>query len=156
MGGMIAQRLAVEHATKVRSLCLIYTVPSLEHFVGWDVIAQRDAAPIPTSREEAADLYVRSEAPCGSPAYETDVAWLHELGGLAWDRGHDPQGVERQTSAIQFQPDFSDGLDRIDVPTLILYGDSDQLLSHHGSEELAETIKGSKLKIYPGMGHMDL
>lgn len=153
MGGMIAQRLAVEHRNRVRSLCLIYTVPSLQYFLAAEIIAERGSVPTPTTRAEAVELYVRNEEPCGSPGYPTNEEWLRELGGLMWDRGYDIEGVQRQTRAIEAQPDLRDGLDGIAVPTLLLHGDSDRLLSHAGSEELARTIPGAELRVYPGMGH---
>lgn len=153
MGGMIAQRLAVEHPEKVLSLCLYYTTPASEYLVGKEALAERENLPIPSTREEAMDLYVLNEAPCGSPAYPTDVNWLRELGGLMWDRGFDKEGIDRQRHAIASQPDLRDGLDNVAVPTLILHGDADQLIAPGASRRLAEIISGSKLHIYPGMGH---
>lgn len=46
-----------------------------------------------------------------------------------------------------------DELSQINVPTLIIGGDSDKVVGSHSSEELAERISGSKLKLYKGLGH---
>ncbi len=45
-------------------------------------------------------------------------------------------------------------LDKINVPTLIMCGDEDQLTPVKYSQFLLERIKGSRLEILPGAGHM--
>jgi non-heme chloroperoxidase len=52
------------------------------------------------------------------------------------------------------ETDFSDDLKKIDVPTLILHGDGDQIVPIADSALLsAKLVKNSKLKIYPGFPH---
>jgi pimeloyl-ACP methyl ester carboxylesterase len=154
MGGMIAQLLATRHPARVRSLGLLYTAANVHHFVdAEDVIAERSETAIPTTREEFVPAYVASEARCASPAYPQDVPWLTELGGLAWDAGYDPAGIDRQLAALLAYPDQSEADRAIAVPTVIIAGDGDRLISFRASEELHAAIPGSTLHIMPGMGH---
>ena len=52
------------------------------------------------------------------------------------------------------ETDFTDDLKKLDVPTLIMHGDDDQIVPIDASARPASKIvKGSTLKIYPGAPH---
>ena len=52
------------------------------------------------------------------------------------------------------ETDFTGDLKRIDVPTLIMHGDDDQIVPIAASAMLsAKLVKGSTLKVYPGFSH---
>jgi non-heme chloroperoxidase len=52
------------------------------------------------------------------------------------------------------ETDLTEDLKRIDVPTLILHGDDDQIVPIAASALLsAKIVKGAKLKVYPGAPH---
>jgi len=52
------------------------------------------------------------------------------------------------------ETDFTEDLKKIDVPTLIMHGDDDQIVPIADSAMLsAKLVKGSALKIYPGLSH---
>ena len=52
------------------------------------------------------------------------------------------------------ETDFTDDLKKIDVPTLIMHGDDDQIVPIDASARLsAKLVKGATLKIYPGAPH---
>jgi len=52
------------------------------------------------------------------------------------------------------ETDFTEDLKRIDVPTLILHGDDDQIVPIADSSLLsAKLVKNSTLKVYPGLPH---
>jgi non-heme chloroperoxidase len=52
------------------------------------------------------------------------------------------------------ETDFNSDLETIDVPTLVLHGDDDQIVPYQDAGVLsAKIIKGAKLKIYPGYPH---
>ena len=52
------------------------------------------------------------------------------------------------------ETDFTDDLRAIDVPTLIMHGDDDQIVPIADSAELAITlVKNARLKVYPGLSH---
>ncbi|RMU93436.1 Arylesterase [Pseudomonas coronafaciens pv. coronafaciens] len=53
-------------------------------------------------------------------------------------------------SATDFRPDMA----KIDVPTLVIHGDGDQVVPFEASgKRAAEMIKGAVLKVYPGAPH---
>jgi pimeloyl-ACP methyl ester carboxylesterase len=150
MGGMVAQALAIHHRPDVRSLALFYTAGSARHLVGGD----RDAAtlasvPSATTREEAVARYVEQERVCSSTRYAFDDDWKATLGGLMWDRCYDPGGVVRQREALGDVGADLGSVRTLDVPTTLIHGDADRLISPEGSRELHETIEGSRL----WMGH---
>ncbi len=52
------------------------------------------------------------------------------------------------------ETDFTEDLKRIDVPTLILHGDDDQIVPIDASaRKTAQLVRDAKLKIYPGAPH---
>jgi len=52
------------------------------------------------------------------------------------------------------ETDFTEDLKKIDVPTLILHGDDDQIVPIDDSARRSATlVKGSTLKVYPGLSH---
>lgn len=153
MGGMVAQHLALDHPTRVLTLALIYTAPSTDFLAGRDLVDERMQRPRARDRDEAIALYLDNEAPCASPGYAQDTAWLRELGGQMYDRNYDPDGIERQMESLDNSPDRIPRLHRIAVPTTILHGDGDRLIGADGSMVMHELIADSKLTIYPGMGH---
>ena len=154
LGGMVAQELVIRHPTRVRSLCLIYSAPNGLHFVrDPEVEAARSPDHPPRDRAEAIEQYVANERFCGSRDYPFDVEWIRELGGIMWDRGWYPEGIERQRAAIPEPPDRSPALRAVTVPTLLIHGDADRLINPTGSEALAEAMPAANLHIFPGMGH---
>jgi non-heme chloroperoxidase len=52
------------------------------------------------------------------------------------------------------ETDFTEDLKKVDVPTLILHGDDDQIVPIADSSKLSvKLIKGASLKVYPGAPH---
>ena len=53
-------------------------------------------------------------------------------------------------SATDFRPDLS----KIDVPTLVIHGDDDQIVPFEvGGKRSADMVSGAQLKVYAGSGH---
>jgi pimeloyl-ACP methyl ester carboxylesterase len=154
MGGMIAQRLMLSNPEDVASATLFYTAASPAHVLGnARSVETLNGIPRPATREEAIELYVEQERLCASTAFPFDEEWKRELGGLMWDRDHDRDGVARQARALfDHQVDLSE-LKSVTIPTLLIHGTSDRLLSHDGSVELHRAISGSDLWLIEGMGH---
>lgn len=65
-------------------------------------------------------------------------------------------GIKGEVDCIkQFsETDFTEDLKKIDVPTLIVHGDDDQIVPIGASARLsAKLVKGAALKVYPGGAH---
>ena len=153
MGGIIAQELVLRHPERVRSLGLMYTAATPDHFIGRDAIEERMSDALPSTREGFVRFYPASEAGCASTAYPQDVAWLAEVAGEIWDNGWDPAGIERQLAALLQWTGSLDAMRNVTTPTTILAGDADQLIDYAASRELHDAMPGSTLTIFPGMGH---
>jgi pimeloyl-ACP methyl ester carboxylesterase len=64
-----------------------------------------------------------------------------------------PARVWRAMFAALLQYDDTDRLARIDVPTLLLWGDHDPLVAHDSQIALCEQIPDATLLVYEGVGH---
>jgi non-heme chloroperoxidase len=65
-------------------------------------------------------------------------------------------GIKGQYDCIKAfsETDFNDDLKKMDVPTLVMHGDDDQIVPFHDSGELtAKIVKGAQLKVYKGFPH---
>jgi pimeloyl-ACP methyl ester carboxylesterase len=65
-----------------------------------------------------------------------------------------PEIYARQMGAIMARKDSRPWLGEISVPTLVLSGDQDLLISNEFSREMAGAIPGAVLEIVPQCGHM--
>jgi len=75
-----------------------------------------------------------------------DSFWLQGMQG----------GLKAEFDCIKAfsETDFTEDLKKIDVPTLIIHGDDDQIVPINDSALLsAALVKGSTLKVYPGAPH---
>ena len=64
-----------------------------------------------------------------------------------------PAVVWRDAFAALFDDDFSAEIDRIVVPTLVVWGDRDAMCPPGDQERVIRAIKGSRLLTYAGAGH---
>jgi 3-oxoadipate enol-lactonase len=149
MGGMIAQELALLHPRRVRSLLLACTscgglrskLPDLRRFrerakwdgrtpeeriLGWNPLLYADSTPAGRIDE---DTVVR-------------LRWYPTA-----------RGYLSQLSAVVRWSSYS-RLRRIQVPTLIVHGDSDLLIPPKNAEILARRIPGARMRIIPDAGHI--
>jgi pimeloyl-ACP methyl ester carboxylesterase len=154
MGGMIAQILAIEYPERVRSLTSIMSTTGNDQ-VGQATEAAHSLLLLPpaTTREEAMDRTVLFHRTAGSPAYPTEETELRDRAARSFDRAFDPPGVERQLAAAIATPDRTEGLRRIDRPTLVIHGAQDTLIAVDGGQATAEAIPGAELIVFDGMGH---
>jgi len=70
--------------------------------------------------------------------------------GLSQDR----EAVAAGLLALRDRPDARPGLAAIDVPTLVIVGDEDATTPPSAAEALAAGIRGAKLVVLPGAGHL--
>ena len=74
-------------------------------------------------------------------------------GRCAGSRSFRPSGVLRQTAAIVASPDRTAGLQQVRVPSLVIHGLADPLVKPSGGIATARAIPGSRLLMFPEMGH---
>lgn len=64
-----------------------------------------------------------------------------------------PARVWREMFAAMLQYDDLSELPRIAVPTLLVWGDADGLVTREMQEQLAAALPSAELIVYPGAGH---
>jgi pimeloyl-ACP methyl ester carboxylesterase len=154
MGGMIAQAFAIRHPAATRSLTSIMSTPDpvrvgqptdeeLEHMFSGGA-ATREAVIADT---------LTSWRRTGSPALGIDEAWVADATGRAFDRSFDPKGALRQLGAIVGSADRRPGLSEVAVPTLVVHGRIDPLVTLGGGEATAAAVPGATLLVIDDMGH---
>ena len=155
MGGFIAQAVAVRAPSRLASLTLFMTstgsrrVGYASRKVVTAVLRTRPAAGRAGAIQASIDMYRL----IGSRDYPIEPEFAHELAGQSYDRGYDPAGSARQLAAIVVQPNRRAALARLRLPTLVIHGLHDPLVSVSGGIALARTIPGARLVAFHGMGH---
>jgi pimeloyl-ACP methyl ester carboxylesterase len=154
MGGMIAQTMASEQPARVRSLVSIMSTTG-KRTVGWmhPRLVPAMLRPVRAGRDAYADASVEMWKLIGSPGFPRHEERTRELAGEAYDRGVSGAGALRQMMAILTQPNRSDALRRLRLPTLVVHGLNDRLVHASGGRATAAAIPGAELLLVDGMGH---
>jgi pimeloyl-ACP methyl ester carboxylesterase len=155
MGGFIAQTVALRHPDRVRSLSLLMTSTG-SRLVGRPrlrmagrLLRRRPAV----DRESAVEGVVGALRLIASPGYGFEEARLRDVAGRSYDRAYDPAGYFRQLAAVSAQSDRTRSLRRVAVPTVVLHGLADPLVSVSGGRAIARAMQGARFVGFPGMGH---
>jgi pimeloyl-ACP methyl ester carboxylesterase len=153
MGGMIAQAIAIRHPDRVLSLTSIMSTTG-DRDVGQPTpeAMQMLMQPAPTTREEAIASGVEATRAISSPDM-FDEERARKSAGEAYDRCFYPPGMARQLVGIVASGSRADGLRALDVPTLVIHGRADPLVTPSGGERTAELVPGAELMMIDGMGH---
>lgn len=154
LGGMIAQTMVIEHPSKVRSLTAIMSTTG-DLSVGqpdFKVLSNIGQLPY-NDRQAYMEWRVRALITIGSPKYPFDEETTAKSAGRSWGRDHDPLGMLRQSAAALKSGDRTGALHNVKIPTLVIHGDSDNMINVSGGKATAKAITGSELYIFEGMGH---
>ncbi|WP_239158911.1 alpha/beta fold hydrolase [Winogradskya humida] len=152
MGGMIAQRMAIEHPSRVLTLTSMMSSTG-EPGVGQSTPQAQQVlfAPRPADR----DGYIAAaerDLVWASRRY-ADVGALRELAAAGYDRAYYPAGIARQLGAMILDGSRAEDLAKLQVPTLVIHGLDDTLIEPSGGERTAKLIPGARLMLVPDMGH---
>lgn len=152
MGGMIAQTVAIEHSHRVKTLTSIMSVPGdLAYGTPTPEALTVLVSPPPPDRES----YIKSAANwavwCSKKHFDLEEAM--QRAGREYDRSFYPEGSARQMAAIYASGDRSEALRQLTIPTLVIHGRDDTLLTPSGGERTAELIPNSQLLMLDDMGH---
>jgi pimeloyl-ACP methyl ester carboxylesterase len=154
MGGMIAQTMAVEHTSRVRSLTSIMSTTG-KRTVGWQDPKLLPALLAPRSTER--DAYVAGSEKfwrmIGSPGYPEDPLHTRTKAANTFDRGLNGPGVLRQMMAILTQPNRAPALRSLRIPALVIHGLKDRMVHASGGRATSAAIPGAELLLVDGMGH---
>ncbi|HSP97979.1 MAG TPA: alpha/beta fold hydrolase [Candidatus Dormibacteraeota bacterium] len=163
MGGMIAQELALRHPQRVRGLVLgcTYARPdsgvtatfdeSLAFFGGTK--GPNGEIQVDLSNLDPMAFIGRLLPLTFSPQFiMTELPKLMQVFSGVMQHGFDLGAIMAQVAATQAH-DTVDRLEQINAPTLVLTGDSDQLIPPSNSDVIAARIPGAQLKKLPGGSH---
>ena len=154
MGGMIAQRVTLDHPGRVASLTLLFTNSGSRR----DGLAAPEALrmllkPPPSGREAAIDRLAEVGRVLTGPEYAYDESYWRDLAARCWEHSPEPPGTARQLAAVLGTVSTRDRLHEIQQPTLVIHGTRDLLVRPKGGINLARGIRRSRLLMFDGMGH---
>jgi pimeloyl-ACP methyl ester carboxylesterase len=154
MGGMIVQRLAIDHPDRLLS---VTSVMSRTGEPGYGESAPEAlavlVAPPARSREEYVENHVAALGVYGSKPEWIDADEARARAAAAYDRCYCPAGVGRQMAAVGRDGSRDDALRSVTVPTLVMHGSRDRLIDPSGGRHTAEVIPGARFVEIEGMGH---
>jgi pimeloyl-ACP methyl ester carboxylesterase len=144
---LIARRVALDHPDRVAGLVLeaspttLVGDASLEAFVTSVVAALED--PIDPDFVRAWIGDTSSDDTASRPETDRLVAEVLKVPAHVW----------RQTLGSLLNYDDTSELARLAAPTLLVWGDADQLVTEAAQGALVEAIPNARLTVYPGAGH---
>ena len=152
MGGMIAQKMAIEFPDRVLSLTSMMSSTGEQEYGQSTPEAQQVLfSPRPADR----DGYVAAaerELVWASRRYG-DAAQLRALAAASYDRAYYPAGVPRQLAAMILDGSRAEALKTLSVPTLVIHGLDDTLIGPSGGRRTAELVPGARVLLLEDMGH---
>ncbi len=152
MGGMIAQEMAIGHPTRVASLTSIMSTTGSRRvgqpkFTLLTKLVRLTKGPV--------ESYVEREVEIGrlisGSSFNADET--RTLAERAQRRDVTPDGVARQTAAIAASPDRTASLGKLRLPTLVVHGLEDPLVTPSGGLATTRAIPGARMLAFPDMGH---
>ena len=147
MGGMIAQHFAADYPDRLEKLVLVVTAARenpilLESLEEWIACARRD------DHRALMDSNLRR---IYSDSYYRKNQWMVPItGALTKPRSYDRFLLLAEACRSH---DAWDRLPQITAPTLVIGGEQDRSLGGAASREIAASIPGAQLKMYPQWGH---
>jgi pimeloyl-ACP methyl ester carboxylesterase len=154
MGGMISQCIAIQHPDRVASLTSIMSnTGDRKNGKIHRSLYRKLPKALAKSREEAVDKGVETFRLISGPHFGEHEAELRKLLEEALARSWDSDGTARETMAIAASPDRTAALGSVKAPTLVIHGLLDPLVTPSGGIATAKAIPGSRLLMFPDMGH---
>jgi pimeloyl-ACP methyl ester carboxylesterase len=156
MGGQLAQRTALRHRDRVRSITSSSSLPSdvsglaAARYIRFGTVARLARLKFPEGREGDIALAVAATRIIASAAYPADATAVRQLAERDQVSGvRDAAAQSRQIGAKW----HSGKLAELRVPALVLHGSADPLLRPAAARRTAAAIEGARLVIMPGVGH---
>ncbi len=154
MGGMIVQRLAIDHGNRLLSMTSVMSRTGEPGFGETsDAALAFVTTPPPASRSEYLDHQVAALHVYGSKSEWLDDEAIRARAAAAYDRCFCPEGIVRQIQAILRDGSRTEQLAGIDLPVLVIHGSRDTLIDPSGGRHTAATIPGASYHEIEGMGH---
>jgi len=155
MGGAIAQLITINYPTRVLTLTTIGASsgdPNLPEPTPAASLAVSTPPPAATETDSLVRHLINVYRALGSI---DDEGSLRQRAMMHINRAWYPEGTARQMAAIMIADncDRRKDLEKIHVPTVIIHGDIDPLVSPEAANQVANSIQGAGLYMINGMGH---
>jgi 3-oxoadipate enol-lactonase len=152
MGGMIAQELALAQPERIRTLTIgaSYCGGPEATLMAPEDLQMLGAAFASGDRDQVFRAMWEINL---SPDFREDDSRYAIFSEMAATLSS-PQPVIMQQMRACALHDTHERLGQIDLPTLIIHGDADRLLSYPNGRQIASLIPGAHLETLPGVGHM--
>ena len=156
MGGQLAQRIALRHRSRVRSVTSSASLPSdvgglgAARYVHLGLVARFARMKFPEGRDGDIALGLALARAVASPGYPFDEAEARQRIERDLVSGVRDTGAQSRQASAKWHGGRLAGLH---VPTLVLHGAQDPLLRPAAARRTADAIDGAVLIILPGVGH---
>ena len=150
MGGYVAFAIWRRHRKRVRALVLADTRAGADNAEGKK---KRDEL-IAVARNEGAGAVADRQITglIGKSTREKQPELVERIRTLM--AGESAEGIAGALEAMRGRPDSTTLLSEIDVPTLVVVGEEDVVTPVKEARAMHEAIRGSRLEIIPGAGHL--
>lgn len=155
MGGMIAQRIAIDAPARCATLTSIMSSSGARGLPGprGKVWRAMRAKPKNDEPEAVMRYYLRFFRAIAGPGFPVPEAAMRALVNEAVARNYDPAGPLRQMAAILADTERPKELARVACPTLVIHGDSDPFVRVEAGLDTARRIPGARFAPIAGGGH---
>ncbi|MGW2024947.1 alpha/beta fold hydrolase [Streptomyces decoyicus] len=156
LGGAVAQRIALRHPGRVRTLTSVSAVPGdvaglgALRYIRLGTLGKLARMRFPATPEGDIEAGLALVRLLHSPAHPLDEQATRDMiAGFADAGTRDRHSQSRQIGAQWHGPAIS----RIEVPTLVLHGADDPLVKPAAGRAVAARIPGAQFVSLPGVGH---
>jgi len=143
---LVVRRVALDHPDRVAGLVLESSPTTLRGHPGLDELLKSVISTLqdPIDPDFARSFLADTSSDAIAPAFVDElISELRKVPARAW---------KEMFGSLQSYDDSAE-LDRIDVPTLLAWGDADGLVTRAMQHELVDRIRGAELCVYEGVGH---
>ena len=144
MGSSIAQRFVLDYPERTLGLVLMGSATTWRNPVVWELWDVISTLTDPVDPEFVRGFQESTLAQPVPPAF---------LDTVVQESLKVPARVWKAALEAHLEANYLSELGKINVPTLIVWGDQDAIHPRSEQEALAVAIEGSRLVIYPGAGH---
>ncbi len=156
MGGQLAQRIALRHPGRVRSITSSASLPGDvsgpggARYIHLGMVARFARMKFPEGRDGDIALGLALARAIASPGYPFDEAEARARIGRDAASGVRDTGAQSRQAGAKWRGGKLAG---IRVPALVLHGGADPLIRPSAARRTAAAIPGARLVILPGVGH---
>ena len=154
MGGMIAQRMAIEHPERVYSLTSIMSSTGNPDLPQPQADAMAAAVGLTDDNAETAVAHqIQAWRAWGGKHFDSRDCGIAQVAERAVARAFRPHGIVRQYAAIVADGDRRGPLAEVGVPTLVVHGAADPLVPAAAGKDTAQAIPGARYHEVAKLGH---